>query len=84
MPTPDNEAEGRAMRQTVELDSRDVSRIISSLMAIPSFIPAVEIEPVTGATVDDLERIVDDLVAQTGRRRFPKGITPEEYLKSLE
>ncbi len=72
------------MRFTIELDSRDVSRIISSLMAIPSFIPAPEIEPITGASVDDLERIVDDLVAQTGRRRFPKGTTPEEYLKSLE
>lgn len=84
MPTPDHEAEGSAMRQTVELDSRDVSRIISSLMAIPSFIPPAELEPITGATVEDLKRIVDDLVAQTGRRRFPKGITPEEYLKSLE
>lgn len=84
MPAPDEEAEEKTAKLTVELDSDDIARIISSLMAIPSFIPPAELEPITGATVEDLERIVDDLVSQTGGRRFPKGITPEEYLKSLE
>lgn len=72
------------MKFTVELDSDDIARIISSLVAIPSFIPAPELEPITGATVDDLLRIADDLGAQSGRNFPPRGTTVEEYLKSLE
>lgn len=64
------------MRLTVELDDDDISRIISALITIPEFIPAPEIEPLTGATVDDLWRIADDLGAQSGRVFPPRGVVP--------
>lgn len=84
MPTPDKEAEEKTAKLTVELDNDDIGRIVRALITIPQFVPAAEIEPLLGATVDDLWRIADDLGAQSGRNFPPRGITVEEYLKSLE
>ncbi len=84
MPTPDKEAEEKTAKLTVELDNDDIGRIIRALITIPEFVPAAEIEPLLGATVDDLWRIADDLGAQSGRNFPPRGTTPEEWLKSLE
>lgn len=72
------------MKLTIELDNDDIGCIIRALITIPQFVPAPEITPLTGATVDDLLRIADDLGAQSGRNFPPRGTTPEEWLKSLE
>lgn len=53
------------MKMNVQLEPRDVARIINSLITIPEFVPEAEVEPLIGGTARDLWRIAEELKRQT-------------------